>query len=114
MAGTLASPPRCSLGSVSPKVMRRLLVFDVRMIALSRCRRKRPTTRYDAQTTKSPKSVVFRGIFREDGSSLTDSLDNFTMKPNFGQSRALVACERWTQLIRAPVAFERRIPQPPS
>ena len=70
--------------------------------------------RYDAQTTKSPKSVVFRGIFREDSSSLTDSLDNFTMKPNFGQSRALVACERTTQLIRARLRSSAGFLSPPA
>src|SRR5256885_453740 len=58
-----------------------------------------------------PFSVVFS---HEDGSSLTDSLSNFTMKPNFEQSRALVACERMTQLIRARLRSSAGFLSPPA
>src|SRR5947208_15533124 len=94
MAGTLPSPPRCSLGSVSPKVMRRLLVFDVWMIAPSRRRRKGRPMRYDALMTKPPKSTVSAIFFQKDVRSLTVSLGNFTMKPNFEQPRAVLDCEK--------------------
>jgi len=60
------------------------------MIAPSRERRKG----YDARMTESPETDVFREKIPRSGRSLTDSLDNSTMKPNFEQPRALVGCEK--------------------
>jgi hypothetical protein len=47
--------------------------------------------RCDAAMTKLPKTSEFRDKFSVDGRSLTDSSTNFTMKPYFGPSRAVVA-----------------------
>src|SRR5437764_15235999 len=64
-----------------------------------------------ANRQNSPFSAI---SFHEDRRPLTDSLRNFTMKPNFEQPRALVACERMTQLIRARLRSSAGFLSPPA
>jgi hypothetical protein len=44
--------------------------------------------------TKSPKTTRFDEFIPNIGYSLTDSLGNFTTKPNFGQGRAAVTDDK--------------------
>jgi hypothetical protein len=48
----------------------------------------------DRRTTKPPKSIDFGDVFQEKACWLTDSLGNFTTKPNFGQGRAVVSDDK--------------------
>jgi len=48
----------------------------------------------DTATTKLPKTIEIRDNFSLDCPSLTDSSTNFTMKPYFGPSRALVTGDK--------------------
>jgi hypothetical protein len=70
--------------------MRRLLclVADDRAVSASP---QEARMRCDAAMTKLPKTSEIRDNFSRAGRSLTDSSTDFTMKPYFGPSRALVA-----------------------
>jgi hypothetical protein len=64
------------------------------MIAPSRGSRKGQETAYDGRMTKSPKTIKFGEFVPNNRPPLTDSLGNFTTKPNFGQGRAVVTGDK--------------------
>ena len=60
------------------------------MIAPSARHRKGSGPRHDGMMTKLPKTHEIRAIFLVVRRSLTISLSDFTLRPHFGQLRALV------------------------
>jgi hypothetical protein len=61
------------------------------MIAPRRVRRKCGKAQEDSLMTNPSKQPFFRVYFSKHGVSLTNSLERFTMKPDFGPGRAAVS-----------------------
>src|ERR1043165_4249199 len=102
MAGTLASPPRCSLGSVSPKVMRRLLPacdgWDDRAGSQGP---QGPARRCDSLMTKSPKTSIFRDIFPRSRPFAHGFVRKFHNEAQFRTTARRSVLRETAQLIRA-------------